>query len=106
MNYNFKIDEKNNQLIVDVTVPPRGKLKNPRVTVMKADVLQIVEDAFKPPKGMLVGECLTTRATYVDNYDLNRLEGTWIFSLQKARSAQRGTKSISSKTSCKKKTEK
>ena len=92
MKYNFKIDEKNNQLIVDVAVAPRGKLKNPRVTILKADVLQLVEEAFKPPKGTLLGDCLTNRSVYVDNYDLNRLTGCWLFELIKEQPTSKQTR--------------
>tara|TARA_R100000426_G_scaffold29615_1_gene24563 strand:+ start:1388 stop:1696 length:309 start_codon:yes stop_codon:yes gene_type:complete len=97
MKYDFKIND-DNQLVVNVTVEARKKVKNPRVVIHRADVVKAINDNFQAPKNYLLGDCLTNRSVYVDNYDLNRLTGCWLFELIQKQPAPRQTRRKSARS--------
>ena len=88
MNYNFRLDKEKKCLIIEASLTARKKLKDPHIIINKSDVVDIVKQSFVEPDGWILDKCITDSSQYLDNYDLSRLSGTWMFNMQKVRSTK------------------
>jgi hypothetical protein len=106
MKYDFKIEHDKNQLLVTVDIPPRLKIKNPRVVVRSIEIEKTIKQTFDPPKGYVLGECVSSTTQRLDNYDPRRLSGVWTFKLVSNQKTKVVSKTPSSSRRSRKKTTK
>ena len=106
MKYNFELDYDKKQLLVTVDIPPRLKIKNPHVVVRSVEIEKTIKQAFEPPKGYVLGECVSSTTQRLDNYDPRRLSGVWTFKLISNQKTQVVSKTPSTNRRSRKKTTK
>lgn len=82
MKYIFENDLKNNLMRVKVTIPFKKLISDDQVNVKWQDIKKLVDKEYSAPKSYVLGEC-TNRLQNLNNKNLKRCAGTWVFVLEK-----------------------